>query len=59
MQANKPKPTRKRAAGAARATAPHPPARKTAGTKPATKDPVSRYMQDHWGALGKDYKLEY
>jgi hypothetical protein len=28
-----------------------------AGVSP--KDPVGRYMHDQWGALGKDYKLEY
>ena len=33
--------------------------RKTANVEPGIKDPVGRFMHDHWGALGKDYKLEY
>lgn len=36
-----------------------PAPRKAAKAKPAIKDPVGRYMRDHWGELGKDYKLEY
>jgi hypothetical protein len=49
----------KRAASPLRKSAARPAPRKAAGTKPAIKDPVGRYMHDHWGALGKDYKLEY
>jgi hypothetical protein len=32
---------------------------KTALRRPRIKDPVGRYVDEHWGALGKDYKLEY
>jgi hypothetical protein len=49
----------KRTVQPARKAAPRPAPRKAAGTKSAIKDPVGRYMHDHWGALGKDYKLEY
>lgn len=33
--------------------------RKATDAKPAIKDPVGRFMHDRWGALGKDYKLDY
>jgi hypothetical protein len=36
-----------------------PAPRKAAKAKPAIVDPVGRFMRDHWGELGKDYKLEY
>jgi hypothetical protein len=32
---------------------------KAADASPEIKDQVGRFMHDHWGALGKDYKLEY
>ena len=32
---------------------------KTEAGKLRIKDPVGRYMHEHRGALGKDYKLEY
>ena len=49
----------KRTVQPARKSAQRHVARKAAGAKPAIKDPVGRYMHDHWGALGKDYKPEY
>jgi hypothetical protein len=48
----------KRTVQSARKSAPRP-APSKAAAKPAIKDPVGRYMHDHWGALGKDYKLDY
>ncbi len=49
----------KRTVQSARKVASHPAWRNTASAKPTIKDPVGRYMHDHWGALGKDYKLDY
>jgi hypothetical protein len=49
----------KRIVKLARKSASHPELRKATNGKPAIKDPVGRFMHDHWGALGKDYKLEY
>jgi hypothetical protein len=49
----------KRTVQPVRKSAPRAAPRKAASGKPAIKDPVGRYMHDHWGALGKDYKLEY
>ena len=59
MATKKLKASTKRTVQPARKAAPHPAARKAASAKPAIKDPIGRYMHDHWGALGKDYKLEY
>lgn len=42
-----------------RRAAVRPAARKAAKATPEIKDPVGRFMHDHWGMLGKDYKLEY
>jgi hypothetical protein len=36
-----------------------PAPRKAAKAKAAIVDPVGRFMRDHWGELGKDYRLEY
>ena len=53
------KPSGKPGAVQRRKASAHTAPRKTAKPKPAIKDPVGRFMRDHWGELGKDYKLEY
>lgn len=61
MATKKVKTSAQRAGKPARKAAPRPAPRKAAAAagEPAIKDPVGRYMHDHWGVLGKDYKLEY
>jgi len=59
MATKRVKSSAKRTVQSARKAASHPAPRKAASAKPAIKDPVGRYMHDNWGALGKDYKLEY
>jgi hypothetical protein len=49
----------KRAAISDRKAAPRATRSKPASGKSVIKDPVGRYMREHWGELGKDYKLEY
>ncbi|HVC62017.1 MAG TPA: hypothetical protein VND19_16850 [Acetobacteraceae bacterium] len=51
--------TAEAAAGRARETTRRGSIAKTAPAKPRIKDPVGRYVDEHWGVLGKDYKLEY
>jgi hypothetical protein len=51
--------TAKRSAGKARAAARGGSNGKTDAGKQQIKDPFARYMYEHSGALGKDYKLEY
>lgn len=51
--------TAKTTAGRARGAVRRGPAAKVAPAKPRIKDPVGRYMYEHFGALGKDYKLDY
>ncbi len=50
--------TAKATASKVRGTTRRVPAAKTAPGKPRIKDPVGRYMYEHFGALGKDYKLD-
>jgi hypothetical protein len=59
MATKKLKTAAKRTVQPVRKAASRPAHRKATSAKPAIKDPVGRYMHDHWGALGKDYKLEY
>jgi hypothetical protein len=49
----------KTTAGKAGGTARRGSTGKTEADKLRIKDPVGRYMYDHFGALGKDYKLDY
>jgi len=58
MATKRVKSSAKRTVLPARKAAPRPAPRK-AVAKPAIKDPVGRYMHDHWGALGKDYKIDH
>jgi len=51
--------TAKTTSGKARGTARRESVAKTAAAKLRIKDPVGRYMHEHFGALGKDYKLDY
>jgi hypothetical protein len=51
--------TAKATTGKTRGTARRGTIAKTAPSRPHIKDPVGRYVDEHWGALGKDYKLEY
>jgi hypothetical protein len=59
MATKQTKASAKRAAKAPRKSASHPAPRRTAPAKPAITDPVGRFMRDHGGELGKDYKLDY
>lgn len=51
--------TVKTTAGKTRGTARRAEPAVAAPRRPRIKDPVGRYVDEHWGALGKDYKLEY